>query len=85
LEKFIVMGKRHLDYLIHEYITHYNTERPHSGIGHRRPGQVRFTVDPSANKPLQVKCKTRLAGRAEALLHEGGVRRKQIEIVWRGS
>jgi putative transposase len=62
LEKFIVMGKRHLDYLIHEYITHYNTERPHSGIGYRRPGQVRFTVDPPANAPLQVKCKARLAG-----------------------
>ena len=62
LEKFIVMGKRHLDYLINEHITHYNTERPHSGIGYRRPGQVRFTVDPGPDEPLQVKCKSRLAG-----------------------
>ncbi|MFO0831460.1 MAG: integrase core domain-containing protein [Phycisphaerales bacterium] len=37
LEKFLVVGTRHLDYLVREYITHYNTERPHSGIDFRVP------------------------------------------------
>lgn len=37
LNRFIVMGTGHLDHLLGEYLQHYNTERPHSGIGHRMP------------------------------------------------
>ena len=29
LDKFIVFGKRHLDYLISEFVTYYNTRRAH--------------------------------------------------------
>ena len=47
---------------IPEHLTHDNTERPHSGIRYRRPRQVRFTVDPEPGSPLQIRCRSRLAG-----------------------
>jgi putative transposase len=37
LHKFIVAGTKHMDYLLREYAVHYNTERPHMGIGLRVP------------------------------------------------
>ncbi len=33
LDNFIAFGKRHLDYLVREYLSHYLTERPHQGKG----------------------------------------------------
>lgn len=57
LDHFIVLGERHLNHLVHEFIEHYNTERPHMVIG-RVPGQ-RGDPRPS-NAP--VRCATRLGG-----------------------
>jgi len=37
LDRSIVMGCGHLDHLTSVYLEHYNTERPHSGIGFRVP------------------------------------------------
>lgn len=61
LGRFIVMGGGHLDHLTSEYLEHYNTERPHSGIGHRVPDRE--------GRPLRlacrdgaVSCRTRLGG-----------------------
>jgi len=61
LDRFIVMGTGHLDHLTSEYLDHYNTERPHSGIGSRVPDWE--------GKPLRLKgsdgdvtCRTRLGG-----------------------
>jgi putative transposase len=33
LNKMIILGERHLRYVVSEYISHYHTERPHQGIG----------------------------------------------------
>ncbi len=33
LDRFLVVGTGHLDYLVREYLDHYNTERPHSSLG----------------------------------------------------
>lgn len=33
LDRFVVFGRRHLDYLISEYVEHYHTERPHQVKG----------------------------------------------------
>jgi len=61
LDRFIVMGTGHLDHLTGEYLVHYNTERPHSGIGYRVPdwedGPFRL-VNPDG----EVRCRTRLGG-----------------------
>ncbi len=61
LDRFIVLGTGHLDHLVAEYIEHYNTERPHSGIEHRTPvgrGPPKM-VTPSMPT---VRCRKRLGG-----------------------
>jgi putative transposase len=58
LDRFIVMGAGHLDHLVHEFIEHYNRERPHTAIGFRTPvGRP----PPAANRG-PVRCRTRLGG-----------------------
>ncbi len=61
LDRFIVLGTRHLDHLIAEFIEHYNRERPHSAIKFRtpmgRPPPLRL-----ADQPGTVRCRTRLGG-----------------------
>ena len=56
LNHFIVFGERHLRYLISEYVTHYNTTRPHSSIGNRQleSGLVKNTGE--------IKCRSKLGG-----------------------
>lgn len=31
LHHFLILGQRHLDYLVGQFVAHYNTERPHQG------------------------------------------------------
>ncbi|MFC1642855.1 integrase core domain-containing protein [Myxococcota bacterium] len=44
LNRFVILGERHLRYLLREYVVHYNSERYHQGLGGRlitqsvRPG-----------------------------------------------
>ena len=33
LDQFVVLGERHLDHLVREFVEHYHTERPHQGVG----------------------------------------------------
>lgn len=58
LDKFMVMGTQHLDYLVSEYVVHYNIERPHSAIGFRTPSGD--TLSLASDGPL--RCTTRLGG-----------------------
>jgi len=64
LDKFIVLGSEHLDHLVSEYLTHYNTERPHSGISFRPPtgppAPLRLINGSEGTGP--VRCATRLGG-----------------------
>jgi len=61
LNRFIVMGTGHLDHLTGVYLEHYNTERPHSGIGHRVPDwEDRPIRLPDLDR--EVRCRTRLGG-----------------------
>lgn len=57
LDHFIVLGEKHLNHLVFEFVQYYNTERPHRVIG-RVPKQ---RGDP---QPLNghVRCATRLGG-----------------------
>jgi len=43
LAKFIIFGKRHLDYLICEFTTYYNTRRSHMGRDNLPP--IRHVAD----------------------------------------
>lgn len=61
LDRLVVMGNRHLDYLVSEYARHYNTERPHSAIGYKRPG-ARDGPGNRTSPRGNVVCRTRLGG-----------------------
>ncbi len=62
LDKFLVMGTGHLDHLVAEYLDHYNTERPHSGIDFSvpmgRPPEARAGPVVAGT----IRCRERLGG-----------------------
>jgi putative transposase len=60
LDHFVVFGEKHLRHLLTEFLTHYNSERPHQGIGN-----VPLTEDPPGVLPFprgRVQCRKRLGG-----------------------
>lgn len=61
LHRFVVLGTRHLDHLVGEYATYYNTERPHSALEFRTPSGPPYPVQ--KNQSLgRVRCQARLGG-----------------------
>ena len=41
LDRMLILGEQHLHAVLAEYQAHYNTARPHQGIGQRVPGDER--------------------------------------------
>jgi putative transposase len=37
LDRLLILGRRHLEQVLREYVTHYNTARPHQALGLRAP------------------------------------------------
>ncbi len=71
LDRLLILGRRHLDSVVHVYATHYNEHRPHRSLGQRpplaKPPPIRAAA-PSAEQ-LQLdglRRRDRLGG----LLHE---------------
>ena len=61
LDHFIVLGEAHLNYLIAQYVEHFENERPHQGLGNK----LVVSATPSKDDvPLlgQVKRRERLGG-----------------------
>jgi putative transposase len=57
LDKLIVLGESHLRLAVREYVTHYNEERPHQGLG----GD--FVLPPAnENRSAPIKTRERLGG-----------------------
>ena len=56
LDHFVVFGRRHLDYLIREYVAHYKYERPHQCLANRTIVALPIV------REGEVRCKTRLSG-----------------------
>ncbi len=58
LHHFLICGERHLNYLVHEFVAHYHTKRPHQGIGNR------LIVEPPGAPPGsgEIVCEERLGG-----------------------
>jgi putative transposase len=48
LDHFIVLGEKHLRYIIDEYLIYYHEERPHLALGNLPPGMT--------NAPVRVEC-----------------------------
>jgi len=37
LDRVLIFGRHHLDAVVHEYVEHYNTHRPHRSLGQLPP------------------------------------------------
>ena len=55
LNFFFVFGVEHLKYLLNEYLTYYNNERPHAGLKN-------LPLDFKVRKSGKIKCEERLGG-----------------------
>jgi putative transposase len=66
LDHFVILGQRHFDHLVAEWLEHYHTERPHQGkdndllsIANTRGRKSRR---PKCHAALGVACRERLGG-----------------------
>jgi hypothetical protein len=55
LNRMLIFGEHHLEYVIKEYMEHYHTERAHQGIGNE-------IIEPSPQGKGEVVCRERLGG-----------------------
>ena len=39
LDNLLILGRRHLEYVLREFVEHYEEARPHQGLGQRTPRQ----------------------------------------------
>jgi hypothetical protein len=62
LDHFLILGERHLQYLIHEYLAHFHEERPHQGLGNRPPNQSDLPAEVFRFQVNDVVCRERLGG-----------------------
>jgi putative transposase len=65
LDWMLVLGRRHLDRILRIYLAHYNTQRPHRGLGLRTP-------DPRSYPAGELLDRVRVQGRdvLGGLIHE---------------
>lgn len=61
VNKMVFFGEKHVRYVINQYVDHYNTERPHQGLGNRRIEAIEPEAAPLPTKG-RVLCKERLGG-----------------------
>ena len=61
LDHFIVGGETHLRDLVSQYVAHYNTARPHQGVGNRPLGSAE-SPEPSPLAARDIVCDARLGG-----------------------
>jgi putative transposase len=61
LDHFIVLGDKHLDYLVSEYVSYYHTARPHQGL-HNRLILPAKPPDGDVPRLKQIVCHEQLGG-----------------------
>ncbi len=57
LSRFIILGERHLHYLVSQYVDHYHRERHHQGLG----GNLISGPEPAYTNGT-LRCRSRLGG-----------------------
>lgn len=62
LDHFIVLGTRHLDHLLAEYVDYHNCQRPHSALGFATPMGRPPPAGAGPVEPLRLRCQERLGG-----------------------
>jgi putative transposase len=64
LDHLLVVGRRHLEQILREYLAHYNDERPHRALALAAP--TRELVEPRGSPPTEIRRRDVLEG----LIHE---------------
>ncbi|MEM9446144.1 MAG: integrase core domain-containing protein [Verrucomicrobiota bacterium] len=62
LDRFLVFGFNHLEYLVCEYVKYYNSLRPDQSLDNRPLDPESNKIIPFENDTLQVSCKSFLGG-----------------------
>ncbi len=63
----LILGRRHLEAVLTEYVDHYNSHRPHRSLGQRSPSALNATPAPIDDiDPATLRRTDRLGG----LVHE---------------
>ena len=70
LNRTLILGRRHLETVLAEYVEHYNSNRPHRSLGQRSPSALDTTPALIGDVDLT---KLRISDRLRVLLHAGGV------------
>ena len=55
LNRMLIFGERHLEYVVKEYMEHYNHERPHQGLDDEM-------IEPPPKGRGEIICRERLGG-----------------------
>ena len=67
LDRMLILNRRHLEAVVHEFVEHYNCHRPHRSLGQRPPTPNHTAPTRSRNvDPSRVQRSNRLGG----LIHE---------------
>ena len=64
LDQLLVVGRRHLEQILREYLAHYNRERPHRALALAAP--ARELREPRGSPPTEIRRRDVLGG----LIHE---------------
>ena len=67
LDRMLILGRRHLEAVLAEYVEHYNAHRPHRALGQRAPSTLDATPAPIDDIDL---AKLRRTDRLGGLIHE---------------
>jgi len=55
LDRMLIFGERHLEYVVNEFLLHYHHERPHQGIGNDM-------IEPRSQGEGEIVCHERIGG-----------------------
>ena len=66
LDWLLILGRRHLERVLREYVEHYNRERPHRALGLLAPQPSPQMIPPSPQHQTALSRRDRLGG----LIHD---------------
>jgi transposase InsO family protein len=67
LDRFLILGRRHLEAVLAEYVDHYNGHRPHRSLDQRCPSAVTEMMVPITDPDSPLIRRTDVLG---GLIHE---------------
>jgi transposase len=67
LDRMLILGRRHLEAVLAEFVEHYNSHRPHRSLGQRAPSALDSTPEHNTDPDL---ARLRRTDRLGGLIHE---------------